>query len=79
MKRIYEKGDWITVPNHWPNRHNACNEPCDFIRGHCACGGAHNLEEEWVKLGMIKYGFYDFIVGYTIPAFVFNGNINNEK
>ena len=77
MKIVYEKSDWIPVPSHWLRRYNAYNEPCDFIRGHCACGGAHNLEEEWVKFGIIKYGFYDFIVGYSIPDFGFNKEINN--
>ncbi len=69
MKTSYEKGDWIPVPQHWTRRYSDSNDPCDFIRGSCACGSAHNLEEEWVNLGMIKYGFYDFIVGYSIPDF----------
>lgn len=79
MKTSYEKRDWIPVPNHWPKRHNACNQPCDFIRGHCACGAAHKLEEEWVKIGMVKYGFYDFIVGYSMPDFIFNKEKDNGK
>jgi len=79
MKILYEKKDLIPAPDHWPNRYNACTDPCDMIKGPCVCGAWHNLEEEWVKFGMVKYGFYDFIVGYSMPDFIFNKEEDNGK
>lgn len=40
--------DLMGYPEHWPEHHNACNEPCDMAVGPCACGAWHTLDE-WTK------------------------------
>lgn len=44
------------VPEHWPKRYNANTDPCDFIQGPCACGAWHFIDEEWVIVGLQKFG-----------------------
>ena len=42
--------DLVPWPDDWPDRHyNACNEPCDFLIGPCACGAWHDETENWVR------------------------------
>lgn len=38
----------IPMPPNWPARYNGCTEPCDMLRGPCACGAYHHLNEPWV-------------------------------
>lgn len=44
-------------PDNWTlRRYNACNEPCDFLIGPCACGAMHHADEEWVQRALEHYG-----------------------
>lgn len=36
-------------PEGWPELHNACNEPCDMLRGPCACGAWHEGDDQAAK------------------------------
>lgn len=43
-------------PDEWTDRHhNACNDPCDMLRGPCACGAWHDEDEEWVQRALEHY------------------------
>ena len=45
-----EGSGMVPWPDSWTDRrYNACNEPCDFLVGPCACGGWHDEREQWVK------------------------------
>jgi len=40
---------FLPIPKHCPNHFNACSTPCDAMRGPCACGATHSLDEHWIK------------------------------
>ena len=47
----------IPVPAHWPVRFAAhYNEPCDMVKGPCACGAWHDPYEAWVQDMVKQYG-----------------------
>jgi hypothetical protein len=49
-KLVLEANGLLGWPDEWTDRHhNACNEPCDFLVGPCACGAWHTADEQWVK------------------------------
>lgn len=36
-------------PEKWPKLHNASHEPCDMLRGPCACGAWHRGDDQAMK------------------------------
>ena len=60
-RRVAEtsKNSFAGVPDHWPDRHNVNMEPCDMIDGPCVCGGWHSRDEEWVKVGIARFGLQE--------------------
>lgn len=55
-RRILRTNGLVPWPSDWTDRHfNACNEPCDFLIGPCACGAWHDEAEPWVQALLVKH------------------------
>jgi hypothetical protein len=46
---LKEVNGYVPWPKNWLDRHYNGNEPCDTLRGPCACGAFHQTDEDWVQ------------------------------
>jgi hypothetical protein len=54
--KVHPQSGMVPWPDDWFDYHyNACNEPCDFLVGPCACGATHLASEEWVREVLLQH------------------------